>query len=561
MLFHSSSPICERMGARPHAVDQDRTAVRGPRREWLWAVGWSLIALLGANLPYLVGTAISTPESRFGGLYFIVEDGNSYLAKMRHAALDGWRTYLPYSHESASQQGGALLLYLLYTLLGKGVRLVTGGAPVPALLMAYHAARVFGGLALCLMVYRFIAHWVEGTMRRLAFALALFALGWGWLLALLGRFGNGDVPLEFWAPDAFPLAILSGPPHIILAVPMLLGAVLATMRTWRTAQWKSALGAAILCLALALTRPEYVLVFEAVAGTAWCIEAWRQPRGAGQRLVRLLPAAILPVPILLYLLLALYRDPVLSQWTSQNPFVSPSPWHYLAGYGLLLLPALWGLRQRAWWRTEDRWILLLWIALAPLLAYAPFQAQRRLIGGVQVPLAMAAARGLWQEGRRRNWQAWAWFVLAAPGSLFFALGGTAMVIGRPDTLFHSADEQAALAWLATHCSPDDLALTAMESGNLIPVYADCRVLLGHPIETIQFAAKEADVASFYDARTPSSTRWEILRRYGITLVYQSPWDRTLGEFDPSQMPGLRPLYTAGHYRVFQVEDRPDFVEE
>lgn len=136
-----------------------------------------------------------------------------------------------------------------------------------------------------------------------------------------------------------------------------------------------------------------------------------------------------------------------------------------------------------------------------------------------------------------------------------------MVMGRPDALFRSAGEQEALTWLAAHCSSDDLVLTAMESGNLIPLYADCRVLLGHPIETIQFAAKQADVESFYDARTPASTRLEILQQYRVTLVYQSPWERALGEFDPAQMPGLTPVYDAGHYRVFQVEGRPDSVEE
>jgi len=537
-------------------------SIHTPRdREWLWALGWSLTALFLANLPYLAGAVISTPESRFGGFYFIVEDGNSYLAKMRHAALDGWRTYLPYSHEPQGERGGALFLYLLYTLLGKGVRLITGGAPVQALLAVYHSARVLGGLALCLMVYRFVARFTDATMRRLAFALTFFALGLGWLLALLGRFGTGNVPLEFWAPDAFPLAVLSGPPHIILALPMLLGAILATVRTWRTGQWKPALGAAALCVSLALTRPEYVLVFVAVMGATWCIDALRQPRGAGQRLVRLLPAAVLPLPILLYLLLVLYRDPVLRQWTSQNPFTSPPPWQYLAGYGLLLLPALWGLRQREWWRAGDRWILVLWIALAPLLAYAPFQAQRRLIGGAQVPLAIAAARGLWQEGKRRNWQAWAWLVLAAPGSLFATLGGTAMVLGRPEALFRQPDEQAAMAWLATHCTSDDVVLTAMESGNLVPVYADCRVVLGHPIETIQFASKEAAVASFYDAATSEQSRWQILQRYGVTLVYQGPWERALGEFDPSQMRGLRPLYTTGLYRVLQVEGEPSLVQD
>jgi uncharacterized membrane protein len=69
------------------------------------------------------------------------------------------------------------------------------------------------------------------------------------------------------------------------------------------------------------------------------------------------------------------------------------------------------------------------------------------------------------------------------------------------------------------------------------------------------------VALFYDSKTSPDARAEILRQYGVTLVYESPWERALGDWDPSQMPGLTPVYVAEHYRVFQVEGRPDIVKE
>jgi hypothetical protein len=520
------------------------------KKDWRWVLGWSLVALLLANLPYLLGWAISTPQSHFGGFYFIVEDGNSYLAKMRDAALDGWRFYLPYSHEP--QSGGFGILFL-YTLLGKLLHLVTNGARIGGLLVVYHSTRVLGGLLLLLVVYRFIAHFVEGTMRRLAFLLAVFASGLGWLIALLGWYGTGNVPLEFWAPDAFLFPILSGPPHIILAVPMLLAAMLATLRAWRTYRWKPALAAAALTLALTLVRPSYFLIYGAVMAIAWCVGSWRRRRTSWLRAGQLAPALILPLPLVFSIYQALYYEPVLQQWTMQNPFASsPMPWQYLAGYGLLLVPALWSLRQGEWWRRNDRWLLLLWLALVPLMAYAPFQAQRRLIGGAEAPLAIAAARGLWCEGRRRNWLGWTWLLLTLPTTLFLVVGGNMMVASRPPTLFHSPDELAALHWLSDHTTADDVILGAIESGNLIPVYADARVLLGHPLETIQFTQKEAAVQAFFDPATSSDARWDILDRYGITLIFDGPWEQALGQFDPQQMSGLRPVYAGGRYQVLQV---------
>jgi hypothetical protein len=519
------------------------------KRDWQWALAFSLLALLLANLPYLLGWAMSTPQSHFGGFYFVVEDGHSYLAKMRHAALDGWRFYLPYSHEP---QAGAFGILFLYTLLGKGVYLLTGKAEIGGLLAAYHSARVLAGLALLLVVYRFIAHFVEGAMRRLAFLLSAFALGLGWLLALFGWFETGNVPLEFWAPDAFLFPILSGPPHIILAVPMLLASMLAMLRAWRTREWWPALLAAGLTLALTLVRPSYVLIFGVVMAAVWCMDAWQKRRISWLRAGQLLPALLLPLPLISYLYWVLYQEPVLRQWTAQNPFASPPPWHYLAGYGLLFVAALWGLRQREWWRQNDRRFLLLWLALVPLMAYAPFQAQRRLIGGAAVPLAVAAARGLWRDGQRRNWLGWMWLVLTLPSTLFLVLGGTMMVATRPPLLFHPPDELATLDWLSDHTTSTDVVLGAAETGNLIPAFADAQVVLGHPIETIQIKEKKAAVEAFFDPATSKETRWEILRRYRVTLVFCGPWEQELGEFDPLEMQGVRQVYAQGRYEVFQV---------
>ena len=523
---------------------------RPSAKEWRWVLGWSLVALFLANLPYLLGWLLSTPQSRFGGFYFLVMDGHSYLAKMRHGALDGWQFTLPYSHES---HAGSFGILFLYSLLGKGVYLITGSVHVGELLAAYHGARVVAGLVLLLVLYRFIAHFAEGTLRRLAFLLAVFSLGLGWLLGFMGWFEVGNVPLEFWAPDAFLFSILTGPPHTILAVPLLLASILTMLRAWRTRRWGPALGAATLTSALTLVRPTHVLIFGVVMTTAWAVDAWRRQSGPWFRAGQLVPALVLPLPGILHQYYSLYYEPVLRQWTAQNPFHSPPPWHYLAGFGLLLVPALRGLRRWAWWHKDDRWFLLLWLALVPLLAYAPFQAQRRLIGGAQVPLAVAAARGLWCEKKGRNWLAWVWLVLTLPGTLFSILGGTMMVASRPPSLFHPSDELAILNWLSEHTTTDDVVLGAMESGNLIPAYANARVLLGHPIETIQIAQKEEAVRAFFDAAMSDEVRREILHRYRVTLIVYGPWEGALGGFDPAQMPGLRLVYVAGRYQLFRVE--------
>jgi hypothetical protein len=118
------------------------------RSEWLQVLSWSAVILLVTSLPYLYGALISTPGAQFGGLVIGVEDGNSYLAKMRLGATDGWQFYLFYTSEP--HQGA--YLFLFHLALGKIVRL--SGLP---LILVYHLARIVCGLFLLASIYRFAA--------------------------------------------------------------------------------------------------------------------------------------------------------------------------------------------------------------------------------------------------------------------------------------------------------------------------------------------------------------------------------------------------------------------
>jgi hypothetical protein len=67
--------------------------------EWRWVAIATLLVLAASSLPYAIGWWRSTPELRFGGFLFGLEDMHSYLAKMRYGAragCSGW--YTPPSH-------------------------------------------------------------------------------------------------------------------------------------------------------------------------------------------------------------------------------------------------------------------------------------------------------------------------------------------------------------------------------------------------------------------------------------------------------------------------------
>jgi hypothetical protein len=91
-------------------------------------------------------------------------------------------------------------------------------------------------------------------------------------------------------------------------------------------------------------------------------------------------------------------------------------------------------------------------------------------------------------------------------------------------LYQTADQLAALAWLGRHTSDRDVVLADWRFGNLQPIYAEARVFVGHPIETIGFKEKQAAVDRFFDPSTPETERRALIDQWQITLVV-APADR------------------------------------
>ena len=88
------------------------------RREWTWLVVWSLIILLFVTLPHIYGSMISTPDNQYSGFVIGVEDGNSYLAKMRQGYSGNWLFHLTYTSEDHPRA----LFFGQYLLLGNLAR-------------------------------------------------------------------------------------------------------------------------------------------------------------------------------------------------------------------------------------------------------------------------------------------------------------------------------------------------------------------------------------------------------------------------------------------------------
>lgn len=538
-------------------------------REWRFVLLVGALVLAVASVPYILGAALATEERIFGGFVYGLEDSYSYLAKMRQGAQGAWLFHIAYTSEP---HRGAFF-FPFHLLLGKIAALLPLGDLTTRMVWVYHAARVLCGLGLLLTIYRFIAEFIDHiAVRRLAWLMTATGGGLGWLLVAIGRPGwLGSMPLDFILPEGFTFLVLFAFPHIALARALLLGGILFLLRAWQSGGVSRALGGALrvgVCwLAAGLVVPFYVPVAWAVAGAAWVVLCARRCRLMMREAGVTALAAFVSAPVVAYSLWMFSVDPVYRVWSAQNLILSPHPLHYALAYGALALLAAFAARD-AWRSERPLWLALAWVGVAPLLVYAPFNLQRRLVEGVQVPLAILAAMGLWKIAHFRSRIAAAPSRLSAlrPG-LVIAVALTALALtnvllvagssltlrGLPAPIYRDGGEVAALDWLSGRMRPDDVALSAYETGNYLPARVGARVFVGHGPETVRFGEKKALAARFFDAATDDAWRCALLADYGVDVVFWGPAERALGAVDLNQTACLRVIYEVDEYVIFEVQ--------
>lgn len=538
--------------------------MRIQRREWRFVWLYALLIITATSAPYIAAYLSQRDGWTFSGFLFGVEDGYSYLGKMRIGARGLWDFFIFYTPEPHDP---APLIFLPYILPGQLVgRLVSDTDPALAAVNAavFHLMRVVFSALLIWVVYRFVAFFIHAVnARRAALILATLGGGLGWLLIPLGR-----TPPEFYLPEGFGFLLLLGLPHLALARAALLGGLLAlfagmadSMRTTRASSLRYAVIAGGLWIIVGLSVPFYLVILYAIVGV-WGLAVWiRRRRFPAALALRAGIAAGMTVPLFLYYYVMFGQNPVFAIWSAQNILTSPPPLDYAFAYVLLALPALPG--GRVVWklaRLNIAYALLpAWVMIVPLLVYLPINVQRRMAEAVLVPLAVLAVIGIeaWTRGRalrrrtgqRRGRARMALVIAASMSSLFFLVGifFPALNVSRP--LFRPAHELAAFAWLNQHAEPDEIVLAAVPTANALPAFTNLRTFMGHGPETLDWQRKTEQVERFYSGDMPAAERAELLASFNIRYVLYGDLERALSD-NLAWAEGLTLIYDEAGYQIY-----------
>jgi hypothetical protein len=521
-------------------------------REWQRVVLFASIVMLVTTLPYVIGWLSEGDQWQFGGFLFGVEDGYSYLAKMRLGARGDWLFTIRYTAEP--HQGA--LLFLPYILLGKltGLFVSSASPDLPtALAVTFHVARVLSGFLLILVSYRFVAVFLRRPGSRML-ALVLIALGGGlgWLLAIVGL-GHlfGSLPVDFYVPEGYSFLILFGLPHLALARSAMLAGFLLMFRAAHTPgpprlwlRWTLLAG---LCwMVMGLCVPFYIAVVYLILGS-WGLAAWiRWRRFPWALFWRAISAGLVALPLLLYSTAVFAINDVLRQWSAQNQLPSPNPLHYLFGYGVLAVPAVvalrWVWRKGALKNNEPYLLLAAWVVMMPAAVYLPVNVQRRLAEGVIVPLSILAVAGLRMLApQQRQWkraQA-VLLLLALPTSVLLWLGGSFSALTPDPPLFHPRVELSAMDTLNRVAPRDSVVLCLKETGNYVPARTELKAYIGHGPETLNAKEKERLAEQFFAGELDADARRSLLA--DVDYVFLGPLEQEHSGTGRSWANGLKLL--------------------
>src|SRR5689334_18121706 len=161
------------MAAVSGAVAAPAGAVRRGLGEWMLPVATGLFLALVTAAPYVYGYLAQPHGQVFMGFFYLGDDANTYLAKMRQGFEGAWAWTNRYTTESSP----SAYLFMFWIVLGH----IAAITHLP-LVAVFQLARVAGAFALAAAGWFCVDHFIsDRTVKRFAFFFLMFGLGMGYV--------------------------------------------------------------------------------------------------------------------------------------------------------------------------------------------------------------------------------------------------------------------------------------------------------------------------------------------------------------------------------------------
>jgi len=502
-----------------------------------------LAVLLFNIIPYLYAWGATPPDKQFLGAVFNQVDVSNYLTKMAQGADGGWLTHNQYTHELNKP----VLAHTLYVVLGKMAHLL-GLSNILMLVIA----RVFFGAVLLVAIYLLLKKLFDSPqIIKVSYLFICFASGLGWLVR------SSFTPIDLYLPDAIAIERFTDMPHFLLGHIILVVSVIFLINFLRDRKIWSLVVSGLSGLILGFVIPFHLPVLYLTVLISFLLVSLKERVGFSN-IKYLILFFIISSPSLIYLAIIYSTNGVFHFLATQNFVMSPSIASYTIGFGVVGILGLIG-AVAVYKKTNKRlFVVLSWLVAVAMLVYAPVIFQRRFFQtAVYIPLGICAAVGVTVLFDRNG----KWFrrvvklvlVLALISNLYaFQFIITTVSYDSSQLNFYIGNTTVtALKWIKEKTDLNSVLLSSYYTGNMVPVFANRTVYLGHNVETVDYHRKLISTQNFYLQQFTPDKAELFLREAGITHVLFFEVEQDLGYKDPSSYSFLRKIYNEDAL-IFQV---------
>ncbi|MCG8350459.1 MAG: hypothetical protein MI924_22055 [Chloroflexales bacterium] len=552
---HSSSISSE-------SVIAPDTAISKPKRgEWHGVALILLTVLILTSLPFIFAYATTPDDRHFTGVMFNIPDHNQYFAWMRDLAHESLAP-----NRLTAEPNEPAFFNLLWWSVGRF------GA-----LAGWDYATLFGSLRILAIffflgvAYLFFRITVDGQRQRLL-TFGLFAFGGGlgimWVVVkYLQRLPDAPFPFDIYTsePNSFFIALAF--PHFGIALGLLVAMIGLVLFAQQRQQLRYAFAAGLVGALIGLQHAYDLLTIATILGLFGLL-IWLRDRRFPLFLFKSgLIIALLTAPPVAYLSYLVLTDATwggkLAQFDNAGAF-TPNLLHLPILMGVPLLLALAAFRPRMLQSRKDSEILIAaWFLAHFVLIYLPLKFQIHLLLGWQIPIAILAAVAL----RKQIGPALAKRIPRLVGPVMVGLVGLCVVtnayilawrfidLGRYEAPYYlTQNELAALNWLDTNATRNDVVLSVLEFGQHIPVHTDARAFLAHWAGTLDFFTKQEMAAKVIDPALSNQERQAILEQFAVTYVVVREQDSPAATFMPAAAGRLTPVFQQGDVTIFRTSE-------
>jgi hypothetical protein len=510
-------------------------------REWAIPLGTGLALALITTLPYLYGYLAQPHGQVFMGFFYLGDDANTYLAKMRQ----GWEGAWAWQNRYTTEPSPAAYLFMFWLALGH----IAALTHLP-LIAVFHLARIAAAVALMCAAWLVIGHFIQDrSARRFAFFFLAFGLGMGYVIQALGHpvvFGNQTDTLDWRMPELTAFYSVLALPHFAWSgVFAALGIALTFMAIERGDLRLAALAGAA-WLGQASIHPQMPIL---MGGATFAALLFRPPSRKGWAAAAL--AFAIPAPYILYSYFAFIGNPEVQRWTfhSKNS-LPPEGFSFLFAIAPQLLLAVIGLPGAIRRRSREDVFLVAWLVLLAAILYLPNPAgdlRRRFLDALYIPLVILGARGLYEvvlprlrSLRARRLVPFTYVAFAAVGSAFLVLAPL-LVATQPQYVTAQATFDG-LTWLGDQ--PQGRVLSMPGIGLYVPAYSPDTVYVGHYDETFDYYTKTQTALDLLTGKTDivQFDRLNNIRYVIWTSDLKTPAPTVLGP----------PAYDTPNFKIFRV---------